>query len=200
MTFILPQNFYARDALIVARELLGKIIVHEDIILRITETEAYRWPHDSANHCYRGETPRNSAMFGPPGHLYVYLCYGLHHMLNIVSNNEHEGAAVLIRSCEVNRGHETILRRRGLVKNPALLTGPGKVAKALGIDRSYNGHALYQDAGLQVYNGPKVKDVLVGPRVGINYAETKDRLAPYRFADAKSVCLSEKRYLEYAIK
>src|SRR5688572_26549600 len=107
MSRLLPQSFYARDALVVAEELLGQHIHCGGVVLRITEVEAYRHPDDSASHCRMGRTPRNAPMWGPPGHAYVYLCYGIHSMLNFVTDREGEGAAVLIRSCEPVRGLRT---------------------------------------------------------------------------------------------
>ena len=133
MPRLLPQSFYARDALVVAEELLGQHIHAGEIVLRITEVEAYR-PDDSASHCRMGKTARNAPMWGPPGHAYVYLCYGMHHMLNIVTNRDGEGAAVLIRACEPVRGLPLIEERRGACAGPALLTGPGKVGAALELD------------------------------------------------------------------
>src|SRR5436190_21713428 len=108
MADVLPQSFYARDALIVAEQLLGKLLSHGDVVLRITEVDAYCHPNDTASHCRMGRTPRNEPMWGPAGHAYVYLCYGMHHMLNIVTNARDEGAAVLIRSCEPVAGIERI--------------------------------------------------------------------------------------------
>src|SRR6476646_9919401 len=98
MAAILPQSFYARDALLVAEALLGMHLQRDGIVLRITEVEAYRHPNDSASHCRMGRTARNAPMWGPPGHAYVYLCYGIHCLLNLVTGQEGEGAAVLIRA------------------------------------------------------------------------------------------------------
>src|SRR3954453_1323710 len=112
MPAFLPQSFYARDALDVAETLLGKLLQRGEVVLRITEVEAYRHPNDTANHCRMGRTPRNAPMWGPPGHAYVYLCYGIHRMLNLVTNDEGEGAAVLIRSCEPVAGLATVAERR----------------------------------------------------------------------------------------
>jgi DNA-3-methyladenine glycosylase len=109
---LLPQSFYARDALTVAAELLGQHIHCGEVVLRISEVEAYRWPDDTASHCRMGRTARNAPMWGPPGHAYVYLCYGMHHMLNVVTNREDEGAAVLIRACEPIEGVQTVITRR----------------------------------------------------------------------------------------
>lgn len=188
---ILPQSFYARDALVVARELLGKLIRREGVVLRITEVEAYRHPGDTANHCRAGRTERNAAMWGPGGHAYVYLCYGIHHMLNVVTDGEGEGAAVLIRACEPVAGLPEILRRRGVAAPrgryspaPTLLTGPGKVGQALALDPGWSGHPLFTPGGLTVHDAPPPAGILAGPRVGIDFAAEADREAPWRLAVA----------------
>jgi len=189
---LLPQSFYAREALAVARDLLGKEIRREGVVLRITEVEAYRFPDDTANHCRVGRTERNAAMWGPPGHAYVYRCYGLHSLLNLVTNREGEGAAVLIRACEPVAGLPEIQRRRGMSgERPVLLTGPGKIGQALGLDPGWCHHPLYVAGGLSVHDAPPVTAVLAGPRVGIDYAAPADRAAPYRLAVAGSrwVCV-----------
>lgn len=195
---LLPRQFYARDALVVARDLLGQEIWHGDVGLRITEVEAYRYPDDTANHCRAGLTARNAPMWGPPGRAYVYLCYGLHQMLNLVTNRNGEGAAVLIRSCEPMAGHETIALRRGGKEGPALLTGPGKVGQALGLDTSFSGHALYRRGGLEVRRGSSVADVAVGSRIGIGYAEPEHQHAEWRLAVAGSPWVSHSRQLRSA--
>jgi DNA-3-methyladenine glycosylase len=192
----LPQEFYRRDALDVARELLGHHLVHEDVTLRITEVEAYRYPNDSANHCRAGRTTRNAPMWGPPGHAYIYLCYGIHMMLNLVTNVEGEGAAVLIRACQPVEGESTITLRRGGKTGPVALTGPGKVAAALGLDRSFNHHPLYEAGGLEVREGVSPEHLLAGPRVGIGYAEHSDQHAPWRLAVAHSPWVSHPRTLQ----
>lgn len=186
---LLPQSFYARDALIVAEELLGQTIHCGSVVLRITEVEAYRHPDDSANHCRMGRTARNAPMWGPPGHAYVYLCYGMHSMLNFVTDREGEGAAVLIRSCEPVRGLRTIMARRNHVQGPALLAGPGKVCAALAIDPSASGESLFRRGPIEVRRGNSPSAILRGPRVGIGYATLQHRKAPWRLAiaDARSV-------------
>ena len=192
---LLPRQFYARDALDVARDLLGQEIWHAEVGVRITEVEAYRHPDDSANHCRAGLTARNAPMWGPPGHAYVYLCYGLHQMLNLVTNRDGEGAAVLIRSCEPIAGHATIRRRRGGKDGPVLLTGPGKVGQALGLDTSFSGHALYRRGGLEVRQGAPVREVAAGARIGIGYAEPEHQHAEWRLAEAGSAWVSHARQL-----
>lgn len=196
-TRILPQRFYARDALEVARDLLGAHLTRGGVTLRITEVEAYRFPDDTANHCRMGKTARNAPMWGPPGHAYIYLCYGLHQMLNLVTNAEGEGAAVLIRACEPVRGHATIARRRGDKTGAALLAGPGKVGAALGLDARMSGHALFRSGGLEVCRGtpPPADAILAGPRVGIDYASPAHIRAPWRLAVAGSPYVSHSKHL-----
>lgn len=192
---ILPQSFCARDALTVARDLLGKHLVSGPIVLRISEVEAYRWPNDTASHCRMGPTKRNAPMWGPAGHAYVYLCYGIHRMLNVVTNAEGEGAAVLIRACEPVAGLTEIQERRGGVKGPAMLTGPGKVGSALALTLDQSGAPLFGGAALTLCDAPAVKDVLVGPRIGIDFASARDRRAPYRLAIAGSPWVSHRALL-----
>jgi len=196
MADVLPQSFYMRDALIVAEQLLGKLLSHDGVVLRITEVEAYCHPDDSANHCRMGRTPRNEPMWGPGGHAYVYLCYGMHNMLNIVTNARDEGAAVLIRSCEPIAGIERIAARRGMPAGPPALTGPGKVGAALGLDTSFSGRALYRRSGLRVLDAEPPRDVLVGPRVGIGYASQQHQHAPWRFASAGTRYVTQVKMLK----
>ena len=192
---LLPRQFYARDALDVARDLLGQEIWHAAVGLRITEVEAYRYPDDSANHCRAGLTRRNAPMWGPPGHAYVYLCYGLHQMLNLVTNRDGEGAAVLIRSCEPIAGYRAVRHRRGGKEGPVLLTGPGKVGQALGLDATFSGHPLYRRGGLEVREGTRATEIMVGSRIGIGYAEPAHQHAEWRLAIANSLWVSHSRQL-----
>ncbi|WP_346660363.1 DNA-3-methyladenine glycosylase [Nannocystis sp. RBIL2] len=182
---LLQRSFFARDALDVARDLLGKLLRRDGVIVRITEVEAYRHPNDSANHCRFGLTERNAAMWGPPGRAYVYLCYGIHNMLNLSTNEEGEGAAVLIRSAEPVLGLTEIQRRRGATTTgPTLLTGPGKVGQALQLDTSWSHHPVTEPGGLEALDAPAVGEILAGPRVGIDFAAPADRDAPWRLAVA----------------
>jgi len=191
----LPKRFYARDALDVAFDLLGKRLKRGGVVLRITEVEAYRHPGDTASHCRMGRTARNAPMWGPPGHAYVYLCYGMHQMLNLVTNPDGEGAAVLIRACEPVKGLSTVKRRRGGKVGPVLLTGPGKVGAALGLTTDDTGHALFQAGGLEVLDGEAPEEILAGPRVGIDYASAADRRAPWRLAAGDTRWVSHRRTL-----
>ena len=195
---LLPRQFYERDALHVARDLLGQEIWRGEVGLRITEVEAYRHPDDSANHCRAGHTARNAPMWGPPGRAYVYLCYGLHYMLNLVTNRDGEGAAVLSRSCQPVGGLGVIRRRRGGKEGPVLLTGPGKVGQALGLDGSFSGEPLYRRGGLEVRQGEPVSDVAIGARIGIGYAEPQHQSAEWRLAVAGSPWVSHARALRGA--
>jgi DNA-3-methyladenine glycosylase len=181
---LLPLRFYRRDAIDVAPDLLGKHLVRSQVTLRITEVEAYVGAHDTAAHTRMGRTKRNEAMWGQGGHAYVYLCYGLHSMLNVVVGNAGVGAAVLIRSCEPVAGEGTVRRRRGGRRGPVLLTGPGKVGQALGLDTTWSGHALFEPGGLEVHDAPAPRRILVGARIGIDYASPQHRDAPWRFAAA----------------
>lgn len=195
------RAFFARDALDVAQELIGCHLVAGPVTLRITETEAYRDGGDTANHCRFGKTERNAAMFGPPGHAYVYLCYGLHWMLNLVTDREGIGAAVLIRSAEVVTGHELVRARRKVaarlspLAEARLVAGPGKVGQALGLDRTFDHHPVTLRGPLELHLTATRPALLSGPRVGIDYAAPEHRLAPWRFADAHSRAITEPRTL-----
>jgi DNA-3-methyladenine glycosylase len=140
----LPRSFYARPALAVAPELLGRLLVRDGprgtVAGRIVEVEAYEGERDPASHAYRGPTPRNEVMFGEPGHLYVYFTYGMHHCLNVVCDVAQRASAVLVRALDPELGIETMRRRRGgIAETSRLARGPGCVAQALGLDRRHNG-------------------------------------------------------------
>lgn len=159
----LSRDFYNRDTTIVAQELLGKILVHvENGILRagkITEVEAYLGPHDLAAHSSKGLTPRTKTMFGPPGHLYVYLIYGMYHCVNIVTEPEGHAAAVLLRALEPIENID------------ARTQGPGLLCKALGIDKQLNGHDLISDSVFVAKNTQTLPFRIVKrPRIGVDYA------------------------------
>lgn len=136
---LLPPEFFGRDTVTVARELLGKILVSSagDTVTggRIVETEAYLGPGDAGSHAFRGMTPRTSVMFGPPGRTYVYFTYGNHHMLNLITERDGVAGGVLIRALEPLFGIEEMERRRGRPLKE-ITDGPGKLAAALGVDLS----------------------------------------------------------------
>ena len=179
-----------------ARALLGALLVREGVTLRITEVEAYGGPGDSASHARHGRTPRNAPMWGPPGHAYLYFCYGMHWMLNVVTSPEGEATAVLIRGAEVVAGLGEVMRRRKAAKaTPGLCTGPGKVAQALGLERSFDGHDLLAPGGLELRPGPAPARVLAGPRLGIGFATPEDQARPWRFAAGESRAVLQRKAL-----
>ena len=157
----------------VAPTLLGARFTHHGVTVRLTEVEAYDGPGDPGSHAYRGMTPRNEVMFGPPGRLYVYFTYGMHHCCNVVCGQEGQPSAVLLRAGEVVDGLETARARRGRSTDRDLARGPGRLCQALGIDLSDNGLDL---AGL-LAPGPPVAEVSTGPRVGLRLAAER----PWRF-------------------
>jgi len=171
----LDRDWFDRPAVELAPELLGARLVHAapegTVAGRIVEVEAYRGPEDLAAHSARGRTPRNAVMFGPPGHLYVYLIYGLHHCMNVVAGPGAKPEAVLVRSLALDEGIELATRRRGPRARPdRLASGPGNVGRALGVDRGLNGADL--SAGpvtIQPRSGPRPR-IRRGPRVGVDYA------------------------------
>ncbi|RME22034.1 MAG: DNA-3-methyladenine glycosylase [Deltaproteobacteria bacterium] len=178
----LDPAFFARPTLEVAPELLGAELVRGPVRLRIVEVEAYL-PDDSACHARMGRTPRNAPMWGPPGHAYVYLCYGIHHLLNLVTERDGVPGAVLIRGAEVRAGHDIVRRRRG---GRLDCIGPGKVAQALGLTTAFSGRALGDGRpdALTVVAGPRPDDIRCTPRIGIDYARPEHRAAPWRFITA----------------
>lgn len=159
----LPRSFYDRDTIVVAHELLGKHLVHGvagvERVGRIVEVEAYLGPHDLAAHSARGLTKRTRVMFGPPGHAYVYLIYGMHWCMNVVTQSEGTASAVLLRAVEPVKNIES--RTQG----PALLT------KAMGIDGRLNGHDLLSDELFVADPGNDAHIRIVKrPRIGVDYA------------------------------
>ena len=192
---LIPKRFYARGAEVVAPELLGMLLCRDGVVLRITEVEAYRWPGDSACHARHGRTARNDTLWGPPGRAYLYLCYGLHHMLNLVTGDDGEAGAVLVRAAEPVAGLETMRARRGSANGPALLAGPGRLGAALALDLSVNRERLFRRGGLEVRRGAGPEAILCGPRIGIDYAEPAHRALPWRFAAAGSRWVSRRNGL-----
>jgi DNA-3-methyladenine glycosylase len=174
-TPVIDRSWFDRPSVEVARDLLGARLVHafEDGTVggRIVEVEAYRGPEDRAAHSSRGRTPRNAVMFGPPGHLYVYLIYGLHHCLNVVAGPGDKPEAVLIRALEIDEGIELAQARRGVsVPRQRLAAGPGNVGQALGVDRSLNGADLITGSVRVEPRRAPAPAVHRGPRIGVDYA------------------------------
>jgi len=183
---ILKKSFYSRDTLTVARKLLGQKLVRmvdgQYLSAIVTETEAYLGAGDSASHASRGRTPRNQAMFGPAGIAYVYFIYGMHYMLNVVTEAKETPGAVLLRAVVPLQGiaHMQKLRNR---HDKNLTDGPAKLCQALAIDTALNGWDLTQGKILwiEAYQDLPDSGVIAGPRIGIDYATAVDRRAPRRF-------------------
>ncbi|MDD5071397.1 MAG: DNA-3-methyladenine glycosylase [Patescibacteria group bacterium] len=185
---ILPKSFYNKNTLQVAQDLLGCFLVRKNprprplprssrrgrgestLRCKIVEVEAYNGPRDLASHASRGRTKRNSVMFGGPGKIYVYFTYGMHYMLNIVTEEKDYPAAVLIRAISCNIKHKT----HNKAKNKSLLTnGPAKLTKALGVDKSFNSLPIYvKKYGLWIES--RIKDekpkIVKTKRIGVDYA------------------------------
>ncbi|MCB1020634.1 MAG: DNA-3-methyladenine glycosylase [Bryobacterales bacterium] len=177
----LPRAFYDRPTEQVARELLGKRIVHTAGGLtagRIVETEAYLGDGDEAAHSFAGVTPRTRVIFGPPGHAYVYFSYGMHHCLNLVAEAEGKAGCVLIRALEPVEGLDLMFERRRRARSLRdLCSGPGKLTQALGVTLEQYGADLTQGA-LTVHEGTAAEfRIAQGPRIGI----TRSAELPQRF-------------------
>jgi DNA-3-methyladenine glycosylase len=188
----LKRSFYSRDTEKVAKELLGKILVHktkEGICKgKIVETEAYFGCKDPASHAYRKQTKRNFLMFGAPGKAYIYFCYGNHWLFNIVAKKDENPGAVLIRALEPLEGIELMKRRRGIAKINNLTNGPGKLTKALGIKKEENGLDLTK-SNLFLENSNEKFEIVRAKRVGIS----KDLNKLLRFYIKKNNFVSKNR-------
>ena len=203
----LSVAFYERnDVVNIARDLLGKVLVtHFEgrlTVARIVETEAYNGALDKASHAYNNRrTNRTEVMYGHGGIAYVYLCYGIHYLFNVVCNLQNTPHAVLIRAAEPLAGIETMLERTGKMKAGFDLTrGPGNVSKALGIKVSHSGMSLLEDELFIADDGLKYKasEILATPRIGVDYA-AEDALLPYRFIVKGNPYLSGKKSINEAI-
>lgn len=179
----LPRAWFARDALVVARALLGCRVVHETgrgppCVARIVETEAYRGPRDLACHARVGLTKRTRTLLGPEGHAYVYFIYGMHDCFNVTCLGEGAGHAVLVRAAEPESG----------LPEGTRLDGPGRFARGMGITRALDGEDL---TGSRLYVLPRVRRprIVITPRVGVGYAGAWAE-RPYRFLDARSAHVS----------
>lgn len=164
----------------VARSLLGAIVVAGDVTVRLTEVEAYGGADDPASHAFCGQTARNRAMFGPPGHLYVYLIYGMHHCANVVCGEAGDPAAVLLRAATVCEGESLVRARRGSASARRLADGPGRLCQALGIDWRHDGADLLDPrSAVRLEAGPigAGESIVASARVGIS----KEVARPWRF-------------------
>ena len=164
---ILSRSFYERGTVQVARDLLGKLLVHGETAGMIVETEAYLGGDDLASHSARGITPRTRVIFGPPGHAYVYFIYGMYECLNLVAEPEGQPGCVLIRALEPVRGIEIMQQRRPSARSLRdLASGPGKLTLAMGITRVCNGADVTR-GDLVVRQWQKPAEIAVTPRIGI---------------------------------
>ena len=181
---VLKRAFYERDTRVVACELIGKILVFEDggtkFCGRIVETEAYLDGKDPASHAFRGMTPRNRVMFGPPGFSYVYFTYGFHHCFNVVTERDGVAGAVLIRAAEPLSGIEQMKKRRGIQKIHDVTNGPGKLTQAYGLTREHSGLDL-TDGKLRVEDDLELECELVSIGVSERIGIREPKKLLYRF-------------------
>lgn len=167
------QRLSAEDLLApvetVAPRLLGAVLRHAGVVVRITEVEAYGGATDPASHAYRGQTPRNAVMFGPPGHLYVYFSHGLHWAGNVVCGPDGTASGCLLRAGEVIEGLELARARRGRARDRDLARGPGRLTQALGVTGAHLGSDLFGGGPVILDPAPAVPEsIAVGPRVGVS--------------------------------
>lgn len=168
-THRLGRDFYNRDPIRVARECLGKVLVHGETVGRIVEVEAYLGVDDEAAHAWRGITKRNQVLFGRPGCAYVYFIYGMYECLNFVAEPEGKAGCVLIRALEPLAGIELMQRRRPVARRVEdLASGPGKLTQSMGITRKLNGSDLVSGPlEVRAFAGEAPPDIAVTPRIGI---------------------------------
>ena len=181
---MLSRDFFSRSVHEVAPELIGVTLLVVGVGGPIVEAEAYESAVDPAAHGFRGRTPRNASMFGPPGRAYVYRSYGIHWCLNLVCEDEGSAAAVLIRGLEPAHGIELMEKRRGLVDPRLLCAGPGRLCQALGVTRDHDGLPLDQEP-FQLLPAESARAVVAAPRIGISVATD----LPWRY------CAADSRYL-----
>jgi len=200
MSTKLSIDFYRRSNVVtVARELIGKVLCSciDDQFTSgiITETEAYCGRNDKASHAHNGtRTQRTETMYQPGGLAYVYLCYGIHHLFNVVTNVEDKADAVLIRAVAPLEGTDTMLKRRSYEKvNPGLTAGPGRLTQALGITTEWDASSLSGDTIWIEDRGPVLgnRDLTTSTRIGVDYAG-EDAQKPWRFYPSKSKWISQK--------
>jgi DNA-3-methyladenine glycosylase len=184
----LTRAFYARDALVVARELIGCVFVRKTsggrLAVRLVETEAYRGPLDPGSHGYRGPTERTRTMYGPPGHLYVYFTYGMHWCANVVCARPGVCEAVLLRAGEPVLGLDEMRRRRGQVHDRLLAAGPARLAEAMGLTREHDGATLLRGGSMwcardEAAVGLQSAEIATTTRIGLAPGRGDD--LPWRF-------------------
>jgi DNA-3-methyladenine glycosylase len=181
----LSRAFFSRSVHEVAPDLIGAVLLVDGVGGRLVEVEAYHQT-DPAAHSFRGPTPRNAVMFGPPGYVYVYRSYGIHWCLNFVCEPKGTASAVLVRAIEPTTGLAAMQRRRGTSDLRLLCSGPGRVCEALGVTHAHNGLAL--DAPpFKLFARSEPVDIVIGPRIGITKAADK----PWRYGLKGSRFLSK---------
>jgi DNA-3-methyladenine glycosylase len=185
MSRSLTKSFFRRSVHEVAPDLIGATLLFNGVGGRVVEVEAYHHT-DSAAHSYRGPTPRNAVMFGPPGYAYVYRSYGIHWCVNLVCEPKGSASAVLIRALEPTAGVAAMRRRRGLRDARLLCAGPGRVCEALGITAVHNGLAL-DEPPFALLGRTGEAEIVAGPRIGITKAAEK----PWRYGLKGSAFLSK---------
>jgi DNA-3-methyladenine glycosylase len=178
------RDFFARSVHQVAPELIGVTLLVDGVGGEIVEVEAYD-REDPASHGHRGLTARNAAMFGPPGHAYVYRSYGIHWCLNLVCGDQGDPQAALVRALRPTHGLGAMRVRRGIEAERALCSGPGKLCQALGITREHDGLPLDR-APFQLLARAREPEIVAGPRIGISQAQE----LPWRYGMAGSRFLS----------
>ena len=188
----LPKHFHGLDPVKPARWLLGKRLVVTKGKNRtsgiIVETEAYGGPDDLACHAYQKETERNRAMFAAPGHIYVYLIYGMYYCINLSCGPEGEGFAVLVRALEPDEGEAGMYSRRNTDKAKNLCSGPGKLCQALDITRKrHNFQSIFDSERVWLEEGRRVSKIVDKPRIGIS----KSIDLPWRFYEAENLNVSK---------
>ncbi|GAA3616699.1 DNA-3-methyladenine glycosylase [Marihabitans asiaticum] len=180
----LPRSFFDRDPVEVAPELLGAHLRVDDVVVRLTEVEAYRGQgEDPGSHSYRGRTPRVESMWGPPGHLYLYFTYGMHWCANLVCWPPGRSGAVLLRAGEVIRGHDLVAARRAAVRPRDWTRGPARLTKALALDSSDDGSDALGSGRVAVSKREALPPSLIrsGPRVGVSGPGGDAVAYPWRF-------------------
>lgn len=195
----LPRDFFLQPTPQVARRLLGCLLVRrsnaETLVARIVETEGYLAQGDPGCHAARGRTERNAAMFGPPGTLYVYLVYGMHLCMNIVTAPEGTSEAVLLRAAEPLEGIETMRERRGREALEDLCSGPAKLAEAFGVTLEHNGLAITEGSVIvaePAATEPRADEIVVTTRIGLAEGAGNDLMLRYMIADSPWVSVPPK--------
>jgi DNA-3-methyladenine glycosylase len=172
----------------IAPRLLGAVLRHGPVAVRLTELEAYDGATDPASHAYRGRTARNAVMFGPPGHLYLYFTYGMHWAGNISCGRDGVASGVLMRAGEVVDGVEVARSRRGRARDRDLARGPGRLTQALGLHPQHKGCDLFGDGPVRLEPPAQVAEmIMVGPRVGVSVEADR----PWRFWIGGSTFVSD---------